>query len=144
MLADAGKNIENAIDYAGKMITQAVSLRDRNSGNKNRTILKAVVEFIDSHYMDEDLSLNRAANVANVSANHFSALFSQNMGQTFIEYLTSVRMNKARELLRCTSRRSSEIAGEVGYKDAHYFSYLFKKTQGITPSDYRKAGEEKV
>ena len=144
MLANAGKNIENAIDYAGKMITQAVSLRDRNSGNKNRTILKAVVEFIDSHYMDEDLSLNRAANVANVSANHFSALFSQNMGQTFIEYLTSVRMNKARELLRCTSRRSSEIAGEVGYKDAHYFSYLFKKTQGITPSDYRKAGEEIV
>ena len=144
MLAEGGKSIEKAMAYAEKIITQAIELRDRNSGNKNRSILKNVVEFIDSHYMDEDLSLNKAANVANVSANHFSALFSQNMGQTFIEYLTSVRMEKARELLRCTSKRSSEIAGEVGYKDAHYFSYLFKKTQGMTPSDYRKAREEKA
>ena len=52
-------------------------------------------------------------------------------------------MNKAKELLRCTGMRSSEIAGEIGYKDAHYFSYLFKKTQGMTPSDYRKAREDK-
>ena len=94
--------------------------------------------------MEEDISLNTVANVANVSANHFSALFSQNMGQTFIEYLTTLRMNKAKELLRCTGMRSSEIAGEIGYKDAHYFSYLFKKTQGMTPSDYRKAREEKT
>ena len=94
--------------------------------------------------MDEEISLNTVANVANVSSNHFSALFSQNMGQTFIEYLTSLRMNKAKELLRCTGMRSSEIAGEIGYKDAHYFSYLFKKTQGMTPSDYRKAREEKA
>ena len=50
-------------------------------------------------------------------------------GQTFIEYLTTLRMEHARELLRCTGKRSSEIAAEVGYKDAHYFSYLFKKTQ---------------
>ena len=61
-----------------------------------------------------------------------------------IEYLTTLRMNKAKELLRCTGMRSSEIAGEIGYKDAHYFSYLFKKTQGMTPSDYRKAREEKA
>ena len=53
-------------------------------------------------------------------------------------------MNKAKELLRCTGMRSSEVAGEVGYKDAHYFSYLFKKTQGMTPSEYRKAREEKA
>ena len=106
--------------------------------------MKTAVDFIDQHYMEEDMSLNKAANVANVSANHFSALFSQNMGQTFIEYLTSLRMDKAKEYLRCTGMRSSEIAGEVGYKDAHYFSYLFKKTQGMTPSDYRKAREEKA
>lgn len=144
ILAESGKNIESAITYAKKMISQAITIRDQNSGNKNRSILKNAVDFIDEHYMDEDISLNTAANVANVSSNHFSALFSQNMGQTFIEYLTTLRMNKAKELLRCTGMRSSEIAGEVGYKDAHYFSYLFKKTQGMTPSEYRKAREEKA
>ena len=144
VLAESGKNMESAIAYAKKMISQAIEIRDQNSGNKNRSILKTAVDFIDSHYMEEDISLNTVANVANVSANHFSALFSQNMGQTFIEYLTSLRMNKAKELLRCTGMRSSEIAGEIGYKDAHYFSYLFKKTQGMTPSDYRKAREDKA
>lgn len=144
ILVESGKNIENAIAYAEKMISRAITIRDQNSGNKNRSILKTAVDFIDEHYMDEDISLNTAANVANVSSNHFSALFSQNMGQTFIEYLTSLRMNKAKELLRCTGMRSSEIAGEIGYKDAHYFSYLFKKTQGMTPSDYRKVREDKA
>ena len=144
VLAESGKNMESAIAYAKKMISQAIEIRDQNSGNKNRSILKTAVDFIDSHYMDEEISLNTVANVANVSSNHFSALFSQNMGQTFIEYLTSLRMNKAKELLRCTGMRSSEIAGEIGYKDAHYFSYLFKKTQGMTPSDYRKEREEKA
>ena len=143
VLAESGKNMESAIAYAKKMISQAIEIRDQNSGNKNRSILKTAVDFIDSHYMDEEISLNTVANVANVSSNHFSALFSQNMGQTFIEYLTSLRMNKAKELLRCTGMRSSEIAGEIGYKDAHYFSYLFKKTQGLTPSVYRKAREYK-
>ena len=144
VLAESGKNMESAIAYAKKMISQAIEIRDQNSGNKNRSILKTAVDFIDSHYMYEEISLNTVANVANVSSNHFSALFSQNMGQTFIEYLTTLRMNKAKELLRCTGMRSSEIAGEIGYKDAHYFSYLFKKTQGMTPSDYRKAREDKA
>ena len=144
VLSESSKSLENAIAYAEKIISQAIALRDQNSGNKNRSILKTAVDFIDSHYMEEDMSLNKAANAANVSANHFSTLFSQNMGQTFIEYLTNLRMNKAKEYLRCTSMRSSEIAGEIGYKDAHYFSYLFKKTQGMTPSDYRKAREDKA
>lgn len=144
VLSESSKSLENAIAYAEKIISQAIALRDQNSGNKNRSILKTAVDFIDSHYMEEDMSLNKAANAANVSANHFSALFSQNMGQTFIEYLTNLRMNKAKEYLRCTSMRSSEIAGEIGYKDAHYFSYLFKKTQGMTPSYYRKAREDKA
>ena len=99
VLSESSKSLENAIAYAEKIISQAIALRDQNSGNKNRSILKTAVDFMDSHYMEEDMSLNKAANAANVSANHFSALFSQNMGQTFIEYLTNLRMNKAKEYL---------------------------------------------
>ena len=138
IMGETGKTIEAAVDYCGKILKKAIALRDENAGDQNRSVLKLAVDFIDHNYMDEEISLNKAAHVANVSANHFSALFSQNMGQTFTEYLTDLRMNKAKELLRCTAMRSSEIAGEVGYKDAHYFSYLFKKTQGMTPSEYRK------
>ena len=138
ILGETGKTIEAAVAYCGKILKKAIALRDENAGDQNRSVLKLAVDFIDHNYMDEEISLNKAAHVANVSANHFSALFSQNMGQTFTEYLTDLRMSKAKELLRCTAMRSSEIAGEVGYKDAHYFSYLFKKTQGMTPSEYRK------
>lgn len=136
------QSTEASIAYAEDLLKKAISIRDENAGNQNRSVLKQAVDFINEHYMDEEISLNKVAHVANVSANHFSALFSQNMGQTFIEYLTALRMSRAKELLRCTSKRSSEIAGEVGYKDAHYFSYLFKKTQGMTPSEYRKTRGE--
>ena len=142
IVEETGKSIETAVAYCEKMLKKAIALRDENAGNQNRSVLKLAVDFIDQNYMDEEISLNKAAHVANVSANHFSALFSQNMGQTFTEYLTGLRMSKAKELLRCTAMRSNEIAGEVGYKDAHYFSYLFKKTQGMTPSEYRKTRGE--
>ncbi len=141
-LEKGGKSMEAAMDYAEDMLRRAISIRDENSGNKNRSILESSIGYIRDHYMDENMSLNTVAQVANISANHFSAMFSQNVGQTFIEYLTFIRMEHAKELLRCTGKRSSEIAEEVGYKDAHYFSYLFKKTQGMTPSDYRKNGKE--
>ena len=141
-LEQGGASMEAAMAYAEKMLQKAIEIRDENSGNKNRDILENSIEYIKTHYMDENMSLNAVAQVANISANHFSALFSQNIGQTFIEYLTEIRMEHAKELLRCTGKRASEIALEVGYKDSHYFSYLFKKTQGMTPSDYRKAKEE--
>ena len=141
-LEQGGASMEAAMAYAEKMLQKAIEIRDENSGNKNRDILEHSIEYIKTHYMDENMSLNAVAQVANISANHFSALFSQNIGQTFIEYLTGIRMEHAKELLRCTGKRASEIALEVGYKDSHYFSYLFKKTQGMTPSDYRKAKEE--
>lgn len=77
------------------------------------------------------------ASHVNFSPNHLSMIFSQQTGQTLIKYLTDFRMNKAKELLRCSGKKSSVISVEVGYKDPHYFSYLFKKTQGMTPTQYR-------
>ena len=56
---------------------------------------------------------------------------------TFVEYLTKVRMDKAKQLLRTPGTKTTEIAFEVGFRDAHYFSNLFKKTQGCTPREYR-------
>ena len=72
-----------------------------------------------------------------VNANYLSSIFSQSMEKTFTEYVTEKRMEKARKLLRDTTVATAEIAATVGYKDSHYFSFVFKKTQGVSPRDYR-------
>jgi two-component system response regulator YesN len=63
---------------------------------------------------------------------------------TFIEYLTEIRMEKAKEYLRCSGRKITEIGYLVGYQDSHYFSYIFRKTQNCTPSEYRLQGMGEV
>jgi len=125
-----------------KILTCAIGMREESTRGKYKTMIQTAVQFMEENYADESLNLNKVACAANVSPNHFSALFSQEMKQTFIEYLTGLRMRKARELLRCSDKRSGEIALEVGYKDAHYFSFLFKKTQGCTPSGYRSQSRQ--
>lgn len=134
---------ENAIEYITKILEKAVDLREKNASNRYGTVVDQVKKYIEEHYEEEELSLNLLASYVNFSPNHLSMVFSQQTGQTFIKYLTDYRMNKAKELLRGTGKRSSEISLEVGYKDPHYFSYLFKKTQGMTPTQYRgkKSGE---
>ncbi|MDO5400947.1 MAG: response regulator [Eubacteriales bacterium] len=127
--------------YLVEMLIRAVKLRDRSSTNQYRDLLGQAVAYIDSHYADERLSLNQVAREVNISANYLSAVFSQEMECTFIEYVTGKRMARARELLRTTDKRSGEVAMEVGYKDPHYFSFLFKKTHGCTPRDYRAGGK---
>jgi two-component system response regulator YesN len=73
----------------------------------------------------------------NVSPSYFSSIFRQKTGVTFVEYLTRLRMEKAKELLLCSDCSSTEIGYTVGYKDPHYFSSLFKKMYGCTPKEYR-------
>lgn len=131
------KSTEDLEKIIGSILRKGIRLREERSKGRNQRVIRTALQYMEENFTDDSLTLNRVAGVANVSANHFSALFSQEMGQTFIEYLTQLRMNRAKEQLRCTDMRSGEIALEVGYKDPHYFSFLFKKTQGCTPSEYR-------
>ena len=127
--------------YLSEILLRALELRDRESSSQCSTLLKQAVAYIDSHYTDETLSLNQVAREVNISANYLSAVFSQETGETFTEYVTGRRMDLAKELLRTTDKRSGEVAAAVGYRDPHYFSFLFKKTQGCTPRDYRGGGK---
>ncbi len=131
------QNEENAINYVARIIKKALELREKRASNRYENIVDEVMRYIEENYADEETSLNLLASHVNFSPNHLSMVFSQQTGQTFTKYLTDYRMSKAKELLRCTGKRSSEISIEVGYKDPHYFSYLFKKTQGMTPTQYR-------
>ena len=137
VMSGALQSQESAIQYVSRIITKAIELREKTASNRYGDIVDEVMNYIKKNYAQEELSLNLLASHVNFSPNHLSMIFSQQTGQTFIKYLTDFRMNKAKELLRCTNKRSSVIAMEVGYKDSHYFSYLFKKTQGVTPTQYR-------
>lgn len=129
---------EEARKYMHQVMVQAIDLRDNESKKQQRDLLTQAIRFIDKHFSDESISLERVARKVNVSPNYFSAIFSQVVGQTFIEYLTNKRIEEAKRLLRHTDKRSSEVAVAVGYKDSHYFSFVFKKVLGLTPNEYRK------
>ncbi len=123
--------------YFCSLLEKAMELRDRESDDQSRRVLKKALSYIEENFSQETLSLNSVAGEVNVSPSYFSAIFSREMQVTFVEYVTGKRMDKAKKLLRQTQMHTGEIAQEVGYKDPHYFSFVFKKTQGCTPREYR-------
>lgn len=136
--SDAFLGREQAAAYIRRIVTKAVEEREKTVRSRSHEAVEQAISYIRTHYAEEDLSLNTLASHVNFSPNHLSSVFRQETGQTFIHYLTEYRMKEARELLRLTSKKSSEISLMVGYRDPHYFSYLFKKTQGVTPTQYRE------
>lgn len=135
---DIVRSEEESRDYIISIINKGIEVRENNASGHNNDIVDDIKKYIEENYADEDLSLNSMASHVNFSPNHLSMIFSQQTGNTLIKYLTDFRMNKAKELLKCTNKKSSEISIMVGYKDPHYFSYLFKKTQGVTPTQFRE------
>lgn len=94
--------------------------------------------YIDAHYADPDISLSQVAAQVLLSPTYFSVVFSRTMGETFIEYLTNVRIRKAIELLLTTSLASSEIAYRIGYQNPRYFYSVFRKVVGQPPNEFRR------
>lgn len=133
------ESVDDIKAYIGTLLDHAIELRNTVSGRRYSDIIQTAKKRIEQDYMSEDISLNSVAAEVCMSPSYFSSVFSKEMGKTFIEYLTEVRMEKAKQYLACSSMKTSEISYEVGYKDPHYFSYIFKKTQGCTPKEYRAA-----
>ncbi|MBE6014298.1 MAG: response regulator [Lachnospiraceae bacterium] len=120
-----------------KLLSMAVSARDGSSAKRYVDVITRAQSIIGEQYMQEDISLNTVADMVGMSPSYFSSVFSREVGKTFVEYLTEIRMDKAKELLICSAMKTSDIGHKVGYKDSHYFSYIFKKKQGCSPKEYR-------
>ena len=133
-------DLEATVVYIKELFTKVMQVRDAQTTEHNSDVVENAKKYISENYHDEELTLNTVAHEVNVSPNHLSAMFSQKTGQTFVKYLTDVRMHRAKELLKCTSKRSNEICEEVGYRDPHYFSHLFKKNVGCSPIQDRERG----
>ena len=131
-------SVDKAKNYITRILRSLIDYRNQVSDKKYTEIIDKAREFIQDNYKNDEMSLQTVASYVNVSSNHFSAIFRRETGETFIDYLTRVRMDNAKDLLTCTSMKTSEIGFEVGYKDPHYFSYIFKKTIGMSPKEYRR------
>ncbi len=112
-------------------------LQELNSSSGQRQGMLAM-DYIQKNYMDPGLSLNSICSYLNISTSYFSTIFKEMTGETFIEVLTRVRMEKAKELLENTTMKNYEIAEKVGFSDPHYFGISFKKITGKTPTEYAR------
>lgn len=116
-------------------------LREEREQSRSHVFRRALL-YIEQKYKD-DISMEQIAEYVNLSPHYFSKLFKQHAGETFIDHVTGLRMKEAKHLIVEQGLSLKEICYEVGYKDPNYFSRVFKKATGITPSEYRQQIEKK-
>jgi len=119
------------------LLLALIEYRDSNTGGRYRSVIVKAREYINGNFADAGLSLNSTAAYVGISPNHLSAVFAQDTGENFVEYLTRVRVERAKLLLKSTAMKSADIAAETGFSDPHYFSYIFKKSAGLSPREFR-------
>lgn len=139
---------EEALRYELELLRNTAKQENTQSGNefkienvndshKFRKIIELAIDFINKNY-SRNLSLKQIADVLYINPNYLCDLFRQETGINFTDYITQVRVMKAKELLISRAElKSYEIAELVGYKDAKYFTQVFKKQVGVTPTDFR-------
>ena len=102
-----------------------------------RQVIEKAKQYIMDNYQDPGLSVEQICRYLHMSPAYFSTMFKKATGQTYIAYLTEVRLNKAVELLNMTDEKTYVIASQVGYQEQNYFSYVFKKRFGVSPTKFR-------
>lgn len=113
-------------------------LESADNYDKAAVLMGKVKKYLQHNYMMYDISLDSVSAILNLNASYFSSLFKRTFQVNFLDYLTELRMDAAKELLRDPLRSTAEVAGMVGYESANYFTRAFKKKVGMTPTDYRR------
>lgn len=134
----ASSQRDSFVRLAVDLLTEAVNMKEENLGLiKHSHVISRAEAYVKQNYCDPNISLISAAKYVGMSSAHFSTVFSQTLGKSFITYLTSMRIEKAKELLENTDMKLSAIAMDIGYNEPNYFSHVFKKNVGVTPKEYR-------
>lgn len=128
------KELEEKIKFIMSRVIAAL-----NPSKTGNDLVDVVVGYIQNKYMD-DIFLSGAAQKAGITPAYLSTLFKQTLGQNFVDYLTAVRIDKACRLLKDSKLKTYEIAYRVGFRDEKYFTKVFKKLIGISPSEYKQGG----
>lgn len=137
MLIDKIKNINEFRELLIKVCVDVNSILQEKRDTTSKQLIIDAKNYINDNYTNTELSLEMICNYLHISTAYFSTLFKKETGQTYIAYLTDLRMNKAIELLNTTNYKTYMVAEMVGYQEQNYFSYVFKKKFGVSPSKYR-------
>ena len=121
--------------FVDKMGTASRNVSTK-AAEKSQGAVEVAKNYIQNNY-SRDISLDEVSQEVNISPYYFSKIFKEDVGEGFVEYLTKIRMEKAKELLTTTERSMKEICSMVGYADPNYFSRSFKKNVGVTPTEYK-------
>lgn len=137
-------NIVAALNRADKHLTVLRCLKNIQAMEQEKHIAKAesknktvnlVLEYIHSNY-DRDIGLNDLAQAADLTPAYLCNLFKECVGTSYIKYLTSVRLDRAKQMLK-SGEKAMRVSEKVGYSDYHYFCRVFKKSTGMTPNEYK-------
>jgi two-component system response regulator YesN len=128
------KNIE---EWLYRFIERFEEYISKIRKSKLRSEISEVLDYINANY-SKDIDLNSAAGYVNISPAHFCTVFKKEVGVSFTDYVTSLRVERAKELIANTDLKVYEVAEAVGYPNANYFSKLFKRCTGLTPEEFKR------
>lgn len=113
------------------------SIGNKDSANREERVISSIMRYMQEH-LSEEISLSVLAQEFHLNPQYISQLFKNEIGVGFLSYLTNIRIEKAKKLLLSTALSVTEISERVGYGDYRVFTKVFKKTEGITPSQFRR------
>jgi len=126
--------VKNWFEYISIKIMNYI-IKDRK--DSCTLLIEKTKSFANKYYSDSSISINSICSYLYISPTYFSFIFKRETKMTFINYLTKIRLEASKDLIKNTKMKSFEIAYKVGYSEPNYFSYCFKKHFGISPSEYR-------
>jgi len=140
-----GKNYSKILDIGNSMSEAKIDLKcnqatkedPNHSSHTYKTVIIKAREYIANHYTNPDISLESIASYLYLTPAYFSKLYKEETGETYIQFLTELRIQDAKSQLMETNKKVVAICVSVGYRNAQYFSTLFKKVVGVTPAEYR-------
>lgn len=130
-------SMESIRSWFVEKMKNAVANMTTGSSDHTHYLVKQALEYIENNY-GTDISLNEISEKLNISSYYFSKLFKEETNEGFIEYLTRRRVDRAKEMLKDPAKSIKEVGSECGYSDPNYFSRIFKKSTGMTPTEYKE------